>query len=74
LTPSTSPLRQLSPDPQNVPAMALFQRSRPEVIEEEEDLSDTILAVDDQEVDDLWDSSADTHNYEVSSSDVLRLG
>ncbi|CAG8594363.1 3501_t:CDS:2 [Paraglomus brasilianum] len=69
LTPSTSPLRQLSPDPQNVPAMALFQRSRPEVIEEEEDLSDTILAVDDQEVDDLWDSSADTHNYELESKE-----
>ncbi|CAG8556376.1 5936_t:CDS:2 [Paraglomus occultum] len=62
LTPSTSPLRQLSPDPRNLPSMA-------EVIEEEEDLSDTILAVDDQEVDDLWGSSANTHNYELESKE-----
>jgi hypothetical protein len=47
--------------------VALSQRSRPEAIEEEEDLSDTILAVDDQEVDDIWGSSSATgHNYEVS--------
>ncbi|CAG8744401.1 6876_t:CDS:2, partial [Dentiscutata heterogama] len=56
LSPSTTPLRRPSPDPQSTPtlvSLAISNRPVSMIAEEEENLSDTPLEIDGQEADDI---------------------
>ncbi|CAG8541780.1 2590_t:CDS:2 [Acaulospora morrowiae] len=63
LTPSTTPLRLPSPDPQA--ASTMFSASRPfsMIAEEDENLSDTPLEVDGQEVDDILNTFSNSNGF-----------
>ncbi|RHZ49945.1 hypothetical protein Glove_508g7 [Diversispora epigaea] len=66
LTPSTTPLRRLSPDPQSLPDTNRISPHRTfgVIAEEDENFSDTLLEVDGQEVDDILSSKIDGLNIE----------
>ncbi|CAG8724546.1 3334_t:CDS:2, partial [Cetraspora pellucida] len=54
LSPSTTPLRRPSPDPQITPTLAISNRPVSMIAEEDENLSDTPLEIDGQEADDIF--------------------
>ncbi|CAG8565810.1 8541_t:CDS:2 [Diversispora eburnea] len=65
LTPSTTPLRRLSPDPQSPNMNSISpHRTFGVIAEEDENFSDTLLEVDGQEVDDILSSKIGSLNIE----------
>ncbi|CAG8581339.1 9841_t:CDS:2, partial [Acaulospora colombiana] len=72
LTPSTTPLRLPSPDPQSPPTMfSSVHVSRPfsMIAEEDENLSDTPLEVDGQEADDILNSFSSSNGFNIGSKE-----
>ncbi|CAG8805195.1 1243_t:CDS:2 [Gigaspora margarita] len=68
LSPSTTPLRRPSPDPQNTPtlvSLAMSNRPVSMIAEEEENLSDTPLEIDGQEADDILNTFSNPGGFDM---------
>ncbi|CAG8503909.1 1890_t:CDS:2, partial [Scutellospora calospora] len=72
LSPSTTPLRRPSPDPQSIPSLvSLAMSTRPVsmIAEEEEELSDTPLEVDGQEADDILNTFSNSNGFHIDDEE-----